>query len=449
VSGPRVYLDHNATSPASREHLAEVFCVLEQGPANPSSPHAAGRDASVAVTAARRSLAQAIGFDVAEIVFVSGGTEANNLATAGVLAHSSEDQGKGKGVHAVTSGVEHPSILEPLREAQRTSGVSLDVLAVSDQGDLKVDAIKSALRPDTRLVTLMAANNETGVILPVKAFGDWLHQARWAKTPDADLFAGLAEGVTRESLQAMHFHVDGVQAFGKLPTSEWISPGVDSVSLCAHKLGGLPGVGALALRRGRRYVPGLRGGAQEKNRRAGTENIPGIVSFGLVARAVSGPAWWTSLENVAALRDELRAGLEALAARPGAPCLIWNTPRENILPTTLNFSVAPPRDSVALKNAALRGEDVLMQLDMRGVCASSGSACSSGANLPSKILLALGRSDREARDAVRLSLGVSTIRADVEFALAALGDIFKVSTAGSAVPAAPGDTPGSVLRPSP
>lgn len=414
-----IYLDHNATSPSSGEHLSRVFHALARGLGNPSSPHVAGREGSVALTQARREVAKATGFDVADVVFVSGGTEANNLGTAGVLAEAEANRAGGaapsrEGVagtpavfHAVTSAIEHPSVLEPLRALERAGRLELTVLPVDASGLVSVEQVFAALKPHTRLLTLMAANNETGVCLPVRAVGDALHAARWTKETSAKEPAVHVpcSHVPQATLRALHFHVDGVQAFGKLPSAEWISEGVDSVSLCAHKVGGLPGIGALCLRRGRRYVPAFRGGAQEKNRRAGTENLAGIVSLGMVAADINSPQWWNRVGAVREKMEALRAGLALL------PQVRIHTPAQGILPNTLNFSVVEKR---------LRGEDVLMELDMRGVCASSGSACSSGANLPSKVLVALGCSDREARDAVRLSLGMGTTSAEVEQALGLL-----------------------------
>ncbi len=413
-----IYLDHNATSPPTGEHLSRVFHVLARGLGNPSSPHAAGREASVALTKARHEVARATGFEVSDVVFVSGGTEANNLGTSGVLAeceasHARGGEGSWPGlVHAVTSAIEHPSVLEPLRALEGAGRLALTVLPVDAEGRLRVEDVFGALRPSTRLVSLMAANNETGVRLPVRAFGEALNAARWAKDHFATFAPGLLTEVPQSTLRALHFHVDGVQAFGKLPREEWVSAGVDSVSVCAHKVGGLPGVGVLCLRRGRRYVPSVRGGAQEKNRRAGTENLAGIVSFGLVAGEIAEPGWWT---RVASMKEKLaafRAGLADL------PTVRMHTPRHDVLPNTLNFSVV---------GSVLRGEDVLMELDMRGVCASSGSACSSGANLPSKVLVALGCSEREARDAVRVSLGLKTTAAEVDSAVSLLRSLLAPS----------------------
>jgi cysteine desulfurase len=406
----RIYLDHNATSPAGGDHLSRVFHVLARGPGNPSSPHAAGREASVALTTARREIARQTGFDPGDVIFVSGGTEANNLGTTGVLAAVALPRGEAgdssETIHAITTAIEHPSILEPLRAWEAQGQLALTVLAVDAEGRVAKEEIFAALRPQTRLVTLMAANNETGVVLPVRAFADALHEARWGKAEVSP--QGLSAQVPRETLRALHFHVDGVQAFGKLPAAHWLGAGVDSVSLCAHKIGGLPGIGVLCLRRGRKYVPAQRGGAQEKNRRAGTENLAGVLSLGFLAADMALPAWWERVAQMADLLDQLRAGLADL------PAVVWNTPRGEILPNTLNFSVVHP---------TLRGEDVLMELDMRGICASSGSACSSGANLPSKVLTALGRSDRQARDAIRLSLGRGNTAEEVRAALSVLHEI--------------------------
>ena len=410
-----VYLDHNATSPSPRAHLQALAELIESTQGNPSSPHSAGRGAHVALTEVRKKLAHALGFDVAEIVFVSGGSEANNLGTAGVLRAREASL---ETAHVVCSALEHPSIVEPLDFLVRTKGLhggvekSLEksVLPVNSWGHLSAQTVVESLRPETALITLMAANNETGSVLPVREFGEWLHRRRWATDRELlvphPLDAFLDARVTRDQLRALHFHVDAVQAFGKIPHSEWASPGFDSVAVCAHKLGGLSGIGALALRRGRKFQPLVLGGAQERSRRAGTENLAGVLSFGLVLEQIEGPNWWTQIEAMRAKMGRLRAGLAQYNS------VLFNSPIENALPNTLNFCVQGPK---------VRGEDVLMELDMQGICASSGSACSSGANMPSKVLLALGRTPEQAKNGVRMSLGVGITDSQIDRTLAVLG----------------------------
>ncbi len=413
-----VYLDHNATSPATPEHLAKLFALLQNVGANPSSPHAPGRGANVALTECRKNIAQSLSCEPSEVVFVSGGSEANNLATAGVLRALGVDL---SALHAITSAIEHPSVLEPLRFLEVNAGLQLSVLPVNSEGRISLSELVASLRENTALVSVMVANNETGAIQPVSEFADWLHQARWTKIKtglswrEASLpqwpewALGLAQEVGQEQLQSLHLHVDAVQAYGKLPSEQWTSSGFDSVSLCAHKLGGVPGVGALLLRRGRKFEPLIRGGAQERSRRAGTENIPGILSFGIVAQAVSQPEWWLQYEQQRERLERLRVVFKKFEG------VKINTPESRCLPNTFNVSVDLPR---------LKGEDVLMELDLKGFYLSSGSACSSGVNRPSHVLLALGCSSREASNGLRFSLSPTTTDEEIDELCQALFDIF-------------------------
>lgn len=413
-----VYLDHNATSPAAPAHLAKLFALLQNVSGNPSSPHAPGRGANVALTDSRKNIAQSLSCEPSEIVFVSGGSEANNLATAGVL------RGMGRelsGLHAITSAVEHPSVLEPLRFLETHSGLQLTILPVDSEGRIQLSELIAAIRDNTALVSIMAANNETGAVQPMREFAEWLHQVRWTKIKAGlnwrevsgqqwpQWAHGLARQLGQAHLQNMHLHVDAVQAYGKLPLESWNSLGFDSISLCAHKLGGVPGVGALLLRRGRKFEPLVRGGAQERSRRAGTENLPGILSFGLIAQAVSQPDWWLELDQQFSRLNRIRAVFE------GFKGVKINTPETNCLPNTLNVTVDLPD---------LKGEDVLMELDLRGFYLSSGSACSSGVNRPSHVLLALGCSPREASNGLRFSFSPATTDQELEQLCQALTDIF-------------------------
>lgn len=407
----RIYLDHNATVPTTEEHLLEVSKKIAEGAANPSSPHGLGRNASVLISSARKQVASLVDFDVAELVFTSGASEANNMGTAGVLRFKRS----ASPLHAITSAVEHPSIREPLEFLRRTQGLELTVLEVDGFGRFRTEDVISNIRPNTALIALMAANNEVGTVEPVREVGEWLHMRRWQKWPRTSgldvaphaFDALVASDVTPEHLQSLHFHVDGVQAAGKLPKQEWLSLGFDSVSLSAHKLGGLSGIGALALRRGRKFEPLIFGGAQEKNRRGGTENLVGIVSFGIVAHKASQTQWWTEIKKVEELRDALKQRLSRFSA------LRLTTPSAKSLPNTLNYVVE-----------GVRSEDLLMQLDLSGICASSGSACSSGANLPSKILLAMGYSENDAKNALRITLGPENCDSDVDALEQTLTQIF-------------------------
>lgn len=413
-----VYLDHNATSPASPAHLAALFARFDQVAGNPSSPHTAGRAASVALTESRKNVAASIGCEPSEVVFVSGGSEANNLATKGVLRAFGA---KMDALHAVTSAVEHPCVLEPLRFLAEHHGLNLTILPVNSEGRISLVDLMQSLRPNTALVSIMAANNETGAVQPMREFADWLHSVRWTKLKPGQAWrdllqaqgnswaSHLADDVDQSHLQKLHLHVDAVQAWGKLKPDQWCSPGFDSISLCAHKVGGVAGIGALILKRGRKFEPLVQGGAQERSRRAGTENILGILSLGMVAQKISGSEWWTSIESMELLRNNLRSALQSLEF------VSFNSPEQGCLPNTLNICVHSPR---------LKGEDVLMELDLRGFFISSGSACSSGANRPSQVLLALGRTAEEARNGLRFSLSPDTTSAEISALCTALRDIF-------------------------
>lgn len=406
-----MYLDHNATSPPSAAHLQQLFAKLGACAGNPSSPHAFGRQASVALTQARRAVARALTVDPSEIIFLSGATEANNFATVGVL-HA---QGKPLSLqHVVTSAIEHPSILEPLRFGQSKESLNVDFISPDSQGFVSLKDVIAALTEHTTLVTLMAVNNEIGTIQNVKLLGDYLHFKRYGTAADcnasfAEFDALLSPKVTKEQLQKLHFHVDAVQAFGKLNAREWLSLGVDSCSVSAHKLGGLQGCGALFLRRGRRYQPSILGGAQEKNRRAGTENLPGIVSFGLVCASLENGEWWDNVTKMDVRRRRLQDSLAQL------PAVQLCSSLEGGVPNTVHFCIKS-----GLGRKVSQGEDLLVNLDLNGFYASSGSACSSGSNLPSQVLLALGLSIPEAKNAIRISLSSEITDAEVERLIAFL-----------------------------
>lgn len=401
-----IYLDHNGSSPPSSLHLQKLFSLLVKNVGNPSSPHHVGRNASVALTTARRAVAQVLNVDVAQLIFTSGATEANNMATTGVLRYFGVSR-----CHAISSAIEHPSILEPLEFLEKNEGLKLTLISANEFGFVALKELLKNITPETNLISLMAANNEVGSVQSVKLLGDFLHYKRWGHAPlengeiILELEKHLSPSVTKENLQKLHFHCDAVQVFGKVQTQLWFSQGIDSCSISAHKLGALQGVGALFLRRGRKFQPLVFGGAQEKNRRSGTENLPAIISFGLVCEEISQQNWWTQIAEMNSLRVYFQNEISKL------PNIEINSPIQNALPNTINFSVRASK-----KN----GEDLLVELDLKGICASSGSACSSGANLPSKVLLAMGKSSHLAKNAVRLSMSTQTTREDVDFVLGCL-----------------------------
>jgi cysteine desulfurase len=390
------YFDHNATTPISSNHWQEVWQELGASAANASSPHSFGRDAHVALTKARSRVAAALGFDVSEIIFTSGGSESNTAATLGIL-ESKCFENPNQEMHVVCSTIEHPCVIESLRYSQKAFGVTVTFVGPQSNGLFSMESFLAALQPKTVLVSLMAANNETGLRLPVKEFADWLHKKRWDKNYLAD---DTGPGITQATLRDLHFHTDCVQIFGKVPLEKWMSLGADSVAICAHKLGGFAGIGALALRRGRRLVPRVMGGPQEKSRRSGTENLPGVVSLGIIAEQTLSSSWKEGWQRVEMLKGSLRAKLTGCTdlkeiVDPAAPCL----------PNTLSYFL--PREVADTV-------DLVMELDIQGICLSTGSACSSGVNKASPFLLALGHNERDAKNTLRISLGLSNTAQEVD-----------------------------------
>jgi cysteine desulfurase len=363
----RSYLDYNATAPLRDEVRAAVVEALSLT-GNPSSVHEEGRRARAAVEAAREKVAALVRARAEDVIFTSGGTEANALALA---------QG-GEGVSRFVSAIEHPSVLAAAPDAARTP--------VTSEGVIDLEKLETALQ-DHHLkgkrpfVSLMAANNETGAIQPV---------AETAKiVKDA---TGL-------------LHTDAVQAAGRMRL-DLAALGADLLSLSAHKIGGPKGVGALVVREGVAVEPVIKGGGQERRRRAGTENVPGIVGFGVAAELAADLA---RLDEIATLRDELEA--RALAIAPDAVVL---SARVNRLANT---------SCIAVPGA--KAETLVIGLDLAGIAVSSGSACSSGKVEASHVLAAMGVAQEIAQGAIRVSLGFQSKRDDIENFLRAFGELIE------------------------
>jgi len=363
----RVYLDNNATTPllpevfeAMRPYFAERF-------GNASSIHHHGQETRAAVETARESVAALLGCQGSEIVFTSGGTEADNLAILG-LAQA--------GDHVITSSVEHHAVLHACKHLEEV-GCEVTYLPVDHRGLVDPNDVRHALRPNTRLVSIMMANNETGVLQPVEEIGKI-----------------AAEAVCL-------FHTDAVQAAGKVPID------VDRInchalSISGHKMHAPQGVGALYVRKGTRIEPLLYGGRHERSRRAGTENVPGIVALGKAAEMAQGSLDRGDGEKTAALRDALERGLLARIDEAGVNGA--GAPR---VPNTTNIHFDH-----------IEGEAIVIALDLKGLAVSTGAACSSGAIEPSHVLLAMGLRPDQARASIRFSLGKQTTAEDIDFALA-------------------------------
>ena len=333
------YFDHNATTPVAPDVLAALLPVLSESYGNASSIHQHGQRAKQLLETARRQLAARLGCSPKEIVFTSGGTESNNLALAGTHRH------------VITSSLEHPAVAQPLARLPNVT-----VLAPNADGLITPEALRSALRPETDLVSIMHANNELGCLQPIAELAAAAHQV------------------------GALFHSDGVQVPGRLPLN-LATLDVDLYSLSGHKMYAPKGIGALYVRQGVELHPQLFGGRHESGRRAGTENVPGIVALGAAAAR--------PLADLTALRDRLENGI--LAAIPDAIVNCAAAPR---LPNTSN-----------IRFAGLEGEALVIGLDLRGFSVSSGAACSSGAVEPSPALLAIGLTREEAKSCIRFSLG--------------------------------------------
>jgi cysteine desulfurase len=377
-SARHVYLDHSATTPVDARVVQAMLPYLTEKFGNASSVHYFGQEARAAVDRARRQVAALIGARANEIIFLSGGTEANNLAIRG-LCEAAEPYGR----HLVTSQIEHPSV-SGVCEGMEKRGWEVTRLPVYDQGIVKIDDVRDALRPDTVLITVMLANNEIGTIQPVAEIGQLVRDKR--------------AGGNRH----LWFHTDAVQAAGRIPISTE-TLGCDLLSLSAHKLYAPKGVGALFARRGVRLISQNVGGHQERERRAGTESVPNIVAFGAAAEIASEELERRS-EHVRRLRDEFEA---AVTAR--IDDIVFNGDPQQRLPHLSNISFR-----------FIEGEGLLINLDLQGIAVSTGSACSSGTLEPSPVIRALGRSEELARGSIRFSFGKDNLDADVAYVLEVL-----------------------------
>jgi cysteine desulfurase len=374
----RIYLDHSATTPADPRVVATMLPYLTEKFGNASSVHGFGQEARAAVDRARREVATLIGARPNEVVFVSGGTEANNLAIRGVC-EAAEVHGR----HIITSAIEHSSV-RGICEALEKRGWEVTRLPVYEDGIVKVEDVRAALRPDTVLVSVMLANNEIGTIQPIQEIGSLVRSER------------------QKSPRKIWFHTDAVQAAGRIELNVE-TLGCDLLSLSAHKLYAPKGAGALYVRRGVRLAPQNLGGHQERERRAGTEGIPGIVAFGEAAKLAR-----EEMDQRAAHEERLRNLFEKGVSERIAD-VVFNGDPARRLPHVANISFR-----------FIEGEGLLISLDLQGIAVSTGSACSSGTLEPSPVIIALGHNEELARGAIRFSFGKDNTEADVDYVLEVL-----------------------------
>jgi cysteine desulfurase len=371
----KVYLDHSATTPVDERVVQAMLPYLTEKYGNASSVHYFGQEARGAADRARRAVAALIGARPNEVVFTSGGTEANNLAIRG-LCEAAENHGR----HLIISQIEHPSVIG-VCEALEKRGWEVTRLAVSSAGLVSVQHVRAALRPDTVLISVMLANNEIGTIQPVVEIGKLVREER-------------ASG-----RKHLWLHTDAVQAAGRIQVSvEELN--CDLLSLSAHKLYAPKGTGALFIRRGTRLISQNVGGHQERERRAGTESVPNIVAFG-VAADIARRELDERATHVRTLRDKFEAGVKERIED-----IVFNGDTNARLPHLSNISFR-----------FIEGEGLLINLDLQGVAVSTGSACSSGTLEPSPVIRALGRDEELARGSIRFSFGKDNTAGDVDYVL--------------------------------
>jgi len=371
----RIYLDHAATTPTHPEVVKAMLPYYTDAFGNPSSSYSYGQEARGAVEEARTKVAELIGARSEEIVFTSGGTEADNLALKGV-AYANEH----KGNHIITTSIEHHAVMEVCKLLAKR-GLRITYLPVDEYGLVDPDDVKKAITDKTVLISVMHANNEVGTIEPVEKIGK----------------------IAREA--GVYFHTDAVQSVGRVPVNV-DELEVNLLSISAHKLYGPKGVGALYVRKGTKLVPLMQGGEQENGHRPGTENVPAIVGLGKAVE-LAGQEIGKEAERLAYLRDKLIKGLVEKIDQ-----IRLNGHPTGRLPNNVNVSV----DFV-------EGESMILNLDLEGICASTGSACSSASLEPSHVLLALGIPPKQAHCSLRFTLGRKNTGADVERVLEVLPEI--------------------------
>ncbi|HEV2499780.1 MAG TPA: cysteine desulfurase family protein [Terriglobia bacterium] len=375
----RVYLDHNATTPLAPEVFEAMKPYLLNGFGNASSVHAWGQEARAAVEEARESVAQLLNARPSEIIFTSGGTESDNTALFGAI-EAAAARLAGRKPHLVTTAIEHPAVLNAAQALEKR-GVTVTFVRPGSDGVVDPAEIERALTPETALISVMHANNELGTLQPIEEIGR----------------------IAQE--RGIPLHTDAVQSVGKVPIDVH-KMGVKLLSLSAHKINGPKGVGALYTRKGTSLRPLLYGGHHERDRRPGTENVPGIVGLGKAAELALAKGQEESA-RIATLRDRLEAGI-----RNTIPLVTVNGAPSRRLPSTSNITFA-----------FVQGEAFVIASDLRGLGCSTGSACASGSLEPSHVLSAIGKTKEDARSTVRFSLGSTTTDEDINYALGVIAEV--------------------------
>ncbi len=368
------YLDNNATTPVLPEVFGAMAPYFAQSFGNPSSIHGCGRRALAAVKSARESVARLLGCRAAEVIFTSGGTESDNLALLGMTT---------SGDHIITSAIEHSAIRQPCVWLQRR-GVEITFVPVDHFGQVRPDDVRRALRKNTKLISVMMANNETGVLQPVEEIGKI--------AAEADVW----------------FHTDAVQAAAKVPISV-DRIGCDLLSISGHKIHGPQGIGALYVRRGTPLEPQFHGGHQQKGLRPGTENVPGIVGLGCACEIACTGLADGATDRMAALRDRLEAALA-----------------NGIEDTGINGRGAPRvPNTTNIYFDHIGGDALVLALDEKNIAASRGAACTSGERDPSSVLMAMGLTGERSRSSLRFSLGKQTTAADIDYVVATVPEVVR------------------------
>ncbi|AUB59641.1 cysteine desulfurase NifS [Methanobacterium subterraneum] len=369
------YMDHSATSPVDPEVLEAMLPYFKESFGNASTLYSLGREARTAMEKARKQVASLIGARAEEVYFTSGGTESDNLAIKGTISRL-----KGKGNHIITSAIEHPAVEETCKYLEK-NGYTVTYLPVGEDGIVKMEDLKESTREDTILITIMHANNEIGTIQPIKEIG----------------------ALARE--KGILFHTDAVQSVGKIPVNVE-DMNVDLLSISAHKLHGPKGVGALYIRKGVRIDPLFHGGGHERGVRPGTENIPGIVGLGKACQLAE-ENLYENMEYVASLRDQLIKGVLGSIEQS-----FLNGHPTKRLPNNANF-----------RFSSIEGESLILQLDFKGINASTGSACSSNKLEPSHVLMAIGLEEVDAHGSLRISLGKENTPKDIDSSIVVIKEV--------------------------